>query len=139
MTVSDQKKRILVVDDDDTVLSFLTFALKEDGFQVLEAPSAERGLELLKSSIPDLILLDIMLPQMDGFELCQKIREDARFAKTPILFITAYADPSNLKRVAQVGAQGLIEKPIMYSELMAHVGDALAGKFSLPTRLKFGT
>lgn len=133
----NDEKVLLVVDDDESVLSFLSFSLKGDGFRVIEAKDAEHALAALKTNVPDLILLDIMLPKMDGFAMCKKVREDERFNKTPVLFITAYADPSSLEKTQAAGAQGLIEKPIMYSELLTQILDALAGRFSLPTRLRF--
>lgn len=139
MTRSDDNnpKTIMVVDDDESVLSFLSFSLKGEGFTVLEARDAERALQILNNKNPDLILLDIMLPQMDGFSMCAALRKNERFGDVPILFITAYADPTSLQKTADVGAQGLIEKPIMYSELLMQILDALGGRFSLPTRLKF--
>ena len=130
-------KTILVVDDDDSVLSFLSFSLHGEGFSVLQAKDAETALKLLKTKTPDLILLDIMLPKMDGFSMCKTLRRDSQFKNVPILFITAYANPSSLNQVAEAGAQGLIEKPIMYSELLTQIMEALAGRFSLPTRLRY--
>jgi CheY-like chemotaxis protein len=132
-------KTIMVVDDDDSVLSFLVFSLKAEGFSVLQASDAENALTQLQSKVPDLILADIMMPRMDGFELCKVIRQNSRLKQVPIIFITAYADPSSLKKTTEAGAQGLIEKPIMYSELLAQIMDGLSGRFSLPTRLKFAS
>lgn len=134
---SSENKVILVVDDDESVLSFLAFSLKGDGFTVIDAKDAEHGLAALNTRKPDLILLDIMLPKMDGFTMCKKVRDMPGFERVPILFITAYADPSSLQKTQQAGAQGLIEKPIMYSELLVQVLEALSGRFSLPTRLRF--
>jgi sigma-B regulation protein RsbU (phosphoserine phosphatase) len=74
---------------------------------------------------------------MDGFSMCKALRQNEKFADVPIVFITAYADPSSLQKTAEAGAQGLIEKPIMFSELLVQVLDALGGRFSLPTRLKY--
>ncbi|MCG3205444.1 MAG: Regulator of RpoS [Elusimicrobia bacterium] len=128
---------MLVVDDDESVLSFLAFSLKNDGFSVLEARDAERGLKLLKTQKPDIILLDIMLPKMDGFKMCKTLRQIPGMVTTPVLFITAYADPTSLDKTQAAGAQGLIEKPIMYSELLVQLLDALEGRFALPTRLRF--
>ena len=136
-TESMRPKTVMVVDDDESVLSFLSFSLKGEGFTVLEARNAESALNILNSKDPDLILLDIMLPQMDGFSKSKALRENDRFSDVPILFITAYADPTSLQKTADAGAQGLIEKPIMFGELYVQVLDALAGRFSLPTRLKF--
>jgi two-component system, OmpR family, phosphate regulon response regulator PhoB len=130
-------KTILVVDDDESVLSFLSFSLKSEGFDILSSGDAENALEQMKTQVPDLILLDIMLPKMNGFELCIILRANPRLMKVPVLFITAYADPNSLKTTTDVGAQGLIEKPLLFDELLLQVYDALAGRFSLPTRLKF--
>jgi CheY-like chemotaxis protein len=104
---------------------------------VLTASSAEDALKQLKHTVPNLILLDIMLPNMDGFSMCKTLRTDARLAKTPVLFITAYAEKNSVERAVEAGAQGLIEKPIMFDELHLQVMDALSGRFSVPTRLKF--
>ena len=141
MTLSDgnESKLIMVVDDDESVLSFLSFSLKGEGFTVMEAKDAEQAIRLLNTKRPDLILLDIMLPQMDGFAMCRSLRDNPQFESVPILFITAYADPTSLQKTADAGAQGLIEKPIMYSELLVQILDALSGRFSLPTRLKFAS
>jgi two-component system cell cycle response regulator len=136
-SAQDASKVVLVVDDDESVLSFLSFSLRGDGFTVLESKNAEHALLLLKTRTPDLILLDIMLPNMDGFAMCKTLRQDPNTAAVPVLFITAYADPSSLEKAQLAGAQGLIEKPIMYSELLVQVLEALSGRFSLPTRLRF--
>jgi CheY-like chemotaxis protein len=69
--------------------------------------------------------------------MCRALRENERFNRVPILFITAYADPTSLQKTADAGAQGLIEKPIMFGELLTQVIEALAGRFSVPTRIKF--
>jgi CheY-like chemotaxis protein len=127
----------MVVDDDESVLSFLAFSLRGEGFEVMSAKAAEDGLKLLKDSVPDIILLDIMLPNMDGFAMCKALRADPRLTKTPVLFITAYAERNSLDRAKESGAQGLIEKPIMFDELLLQIMDALAGRFTMPTRLKF--
>lgn len=132
-------KTILVVDDDETVLSFLSFSLKSEGFTVLEAKDAESSLKMLNTKMPDLMLLDIMLPKMDGFTMCKTLRQLPKFKDVPILFITAYADPTSLQKTKDAGAQGLIEKPIMFSELLVQILDALEGRFSIPTRLKYAS
>ena len=129
----------MVVDDDESVNSFLTFSLKQEGFEVISVFSAEDGLKKLATQIPALILLDVMLPNMDGFAMTKKIREDEKFQHTPILLITAYAQEQkvNLARTKEVGAQGFIEKPIMFDELLVQITDAITGRFSVPTRLKY--
>jgi DNA-binding response OmpR family regulator len=84
MNRSDNRpKTVMVVDDDESVLSFLSFSLKGEGFTVLEAKNAEKALDILNTKDPDLILLDIMLPQMDGFSMCRALRENERFNRVP--------------------------------------------------------
>ncbi len=127
----------MVVDDDESVQSFLLFSLSGEGFQVTIARGADQALAAIEKEVPDLFLLDIMMPGMDGFSLCKHLRENPRTAHVPILFITAYADVFSLARAKEVGAQGFLEKPIMFSELLTQIYDAFAGHFSLPTRLKY--
>ncbi len=127
----------MVVDDDESVLSFLAFSLRSEGFDVTTAKDAEQGLDLLKKAVPDVILLDIMLPKMDGFAMCKKLRAYPQFLKTPVLFITAYAEKNSLTLAKEAGAQGLIEKPIMFDEFLVQIMDALNGRFTMPTRLKY--
>lgn len=134
-----RKKTIMVVDDDESILSFLSFSLRGEGFKVLEARLAQKALTLIETQTPDLILLDIMLPQMDGFSMCKLLRSNPKFSRIPVIFITAYGDPASLNKTKAAGAQGLIEKPIMFDELLLQVLDGLNGRFSLPTRLKFST
>jgi DNA-binding response OmpR family regulator len=130
---------ILVVDDDESVLSFLAFSLAQEGFDVIRARDGETAVKILNHTTPDLLLLDVMLPNMDGFSLCQKVRQDKKFSHVPILFITAYAEEQKLtaQKAHDVGAQGFIEKPIMFDELLLQLMEALAGRDSLPTRFKY--
>lgn len=127
----------MVVDDDPSVLSFLAYSLQQEGFKVTASKNAEEALRVLEKEKPDLMLLDVMLPHMDGFTMCKKVHSDPRFSKVPVLFITAYADKDSLRKTSEAGAQGLLEKPIMFDELLLQVLDAFNGRFSLPTRLKF--
>lgn len=137
MEAGKESRSVMVVDDDESVLSFLAFSLRSEGFEVFPAKDAESALSLLKKKTPDIILLDIMLPQMDGFAMCKAVRANPKLVKVPVLFITAYAEKNSLVRAKEVGAQGLIEKPILFDELLLQVMDALAGRFTMPTRLKF--
>ena len=113
--------------------------LENDGWRVEEAEDGRAALEALRRVPADTVLLDLMMPNMDGFAMCKAIRKLNQFKTVPILFITAYADPSSLDKTRAAGAQGLIEKPIMFSELLVQVLDALQGRFSLPTRLKYAS
>ena len=80
------------------------------------------------------------MPEMSSeYTFCEAIRKCRQFDEIPILFITAYGDSNSLNRTRAVGGQGLIEKPIMFSELLVQIFDALNGRFSLPTRLKYAS
>lgn len=132
-------KSILIIDDDESVSSFISFSLQQEGFTVYTAKNAKEGLTRLKKSPIDLLLMDVMLPDLDGFSLCEKVRSESNIKQMPVLFITAYADKPgvNLQRTQEVGGQGFIEKPVMFDELFRQILDAFDGRFTLPTRLKF--
>jgi len=136
-TAGPSQKVVMVVDDDESVRSFIGFSLKSEGYTVLEERSAISALKTFEKKIPHLILLDINMPSMDGFTLCNKIRENPKTTKIPIIFITAHATPDYLQKAKEVGGQGLIEKPLMFNEFLLQVNDALTGKFTMPTRLKY--
>lgn len=129
----------MVVDDDESIRSFIRFSLDQEGFEVIEQRSGEGALKLLENRIPDLILLDIMMPGMDGFEVIKKIRSNAKWNKVPVIFITAHADPENTAKAKAAGAQGFMEKPLRFNELLRQIFDAINGNFSLPTRLKYAS
>lgn len=111
-------KKILVVDDEKNIVDILTFNLKKDGFETVEAYDGEKGLELALSIKPDLVLLDIMLPKMDGFTVCRKIREKS---SVPILMITAKEEEVDKVLGLELGADDYITKPFSTRELMARV------------------
>lgn len=134
---SEKGKLIMVVDDDESVRSLMAFSLKNEGFEVVECADAESALASFEKKVPHLVLLDIMLPRMDGFAMCKKMRQSPATAKVPVIFITAYGQPDSVQKTMEAGAQGLIEKPIMFSEMLSQILDALNGRFALPTRLKF--
>jgi len=135
--MSNSDKTILVVDDDESVRSFLSFSLKSEGFNVVDAASAEAALKSLQKLVPNIILLDIMLPKMNGFTMCKALRANQRLKHVPVLFISADVTEKTPELAKEAGAQGLIEKPIMFDEFLLQILDALEGRFALPTRMKF--
>src|SRR4051812_28799334 len=88
-TNTDQRALILVVEDDVELLTMLAFNLERHGFRVAQAADGATGLQLTRQIKPDLVLLDLMLPQLDGRQVCRSIRADAPIAQTPILILTA--------------------------------------------------
>ncbi len=111
-------KKILVVDDEKSIVDILTFNLKRDGYEIIEAYDGEEGYFKAMSENPDLILLDVMLPEMDGFEVCKKLRETSA---VPIIMITARDEEIDKVLGLELGADDYITKPFGVRELMARV------------------
>ena len=111
-------KKILIVDDEKNIVDILKFNLKKDGFDTIEAYDGEQALNLALSEKPDLILLDIMLPKMDGFTVCRKIRQTM---ETPILMLTAKEEEVDKVLGLELGADDYITKPFSPRELIARV------------------
>ena len=111
-------KTILVVEDEKAIADILIFNLQREGYQTLEANDGPEGLRLALTGAPDLILLDVMLPGMDGFEVCRKIRETSQ---VPILMLTAREEETDKVTGLELGADDYITKPFSMRELMARV------------------
>jgi len=110
--------RILVVDDDEDILNLIKGYLSSRGYQVVTAPTGEDGIRLAHMQNPDLIILDIELPDKDGIEVCQEIRQTML---TPIMFLTVRAEETDVVLGLGVGADNYITKPFKISELIAKV------------------
>ena len=119
---------ILIVDDNPTNLEVMSEALVDAGYEVAIATSGERALLQIQRSQPDLILLDIMMPGIDGFTTCQRIKEDLGFTDIPIIFMTAIADEDNKVRGLELGAVDYITKPFQEREVLARVATHLSLK-----------
>jgi two-component system, sensor histidine kinase and response regulator len=114
------KPCILVVDDNPDNITLLQTILEEEGYRVLVASSGQEALQEMRHELPNLVLLDVMMPEMDGFEVVRRIRRDRRFRSVPIVLITAYDDPF-MERGWRLGADDFIRKPIEYDELMERI------------------
>jgi two-component system, OmpR family, response regulator VicR len=111
-------KKILIVDDEKNIVDILKFNLKKEGFSTIEAYDGEQAVEMALAEKPDLILLDIMLPKMDGFTVCRKLRQTIA---TPILMLTAKEEEVDKVLGLELGADDYITKPFSPRELMARV------------------
>ncbi len=118
-------KTILAVDDSRSSLVVLSRVLSQAGYLVLEAYSGDSALDILQTVRPDLMILDIEMSNMDGYELCKKIKSDPAQAKTPILFISASDDISSKLHGFEVGAVDYLSKPFEAAEVLARVGTHL--------------
>ncbi len=117
---------ILIVDDNPANLSVLANQLVQHGFEVLAARSGESGLEKATFALPDLILLDIALPGIDGFEVCRRLKSDERTKNIPVIFMTVYTDTDHKMQGFEVGGVDYITKPFQEMEVMARVRTHLA-------------
>lgn len=111
-------KKILIVDDEKNIVDILKFNLKKEGFTTIEAYDGEQAIDLALSEKPDLILLDVMLPRMDGFTVCRRLRQQIA---TPILMLTAKEEEVDKVLGLELGADDYITKPFSQRELMARV------------------
>lgn len=112
---------ILIVDDEIGALTLIGIMLERGGFEVLKARNAGEALVLLDESTPDLIILDVMMPGMDGIELCSVIRERPATEVTPILILSARGDAESIIRGMEAGANDYIPKPILHHDLVSKV------------------
>jgi len=104
--------KILIVDDEPDILEFLEYNLKKEGYQVVTAPNGEEGIKKAELDTPDLIVLDIMMPKMDGVEVCRNLRSKPEFDKTIIAFLTAREEDYSQIAALDVGGDDYITKPI---------------------------
>jgi DNA-binding response OmpR family regulator len=124
--------KILVVDDDPELLPLVAFALRQGGFLALEAATGERALELVAEEAPDLLVLDVNLPGIDGFEVCRRLRETGD--RTPILMLTVRGDEEDLVRGLDLGADDYLTKPFSPRTLLARVRALLRRRGWQPSR-----
>jgi DNA-binding response OmpR family regulator len=123
-----QPERILVVDDNETNRDILEARLTANGYEVLHAGDGEQALAMTAQHRPDLILLDIMMPKVDGIEVCRRIKADAELAITPIILVTAKADSKDVVEGLDAGADEYLTKPIDQTALVARVKALLRRK-----------
>lgn len=107
----DRRLRVLVVDDDPNIVAVVSAILCGEGFEVFEATSGKQGLELASTTSPDVVLLDIMMPEIGGFEVYRRLRLDPRTENLPVMFLTASMKTEHMNRSTELGASGYITKP----------------------------
>ena len=120
--------RVLAVEDSATQAEELRFILTSEGFEVEVAPDAERGLERLGRQSFDLVVSDIMMPGMSGYELCRRIKEDARTREIPVVLLTTLSDPLDIIQGLESGADNFITKPYEPSNLLGRINGILANR-----------
>ncbi len=134
-------KRILIIEDDAAILRGLKDNLEYESYEVLTAADGEEGYHLIKEKKPDLIILDLMLPKMNGYELCRKVRNEG--VTTPILMLTARGEEMDRVHGLDLGADDYVTKPFSVPELLARIRAIIrriqkAKTGELPKELQFG-
>lgn len=121
-------KRIMVVDDDEMVLMALDELLKPEGYEVQTVSSGTEALQKLDQGGYDLLMLDVIMPEMDGYELCKRIRQKEKYKETPVVFLTAKSRDEDRAKGLEAGANLYLSKPISPDKLLGIVSDALGQK-----------
>ena len=122
------KKRILLVDDETQIVELVKIRLEAAGFEVVAAYDGEAALEKARTAKPDLIILDLMLPKMDGYKVCGLLKKDARYNKIPIILFSAKAQTKDIDLGRELGADAYVTKPFEAKELLAKVEGLLKVK-----------
>lgn len=115
------RPRILIIDDEESFMQILMSRLEFYGYEVVCAYNAEEGIKKAKTHRPHVILLDVIMPVMDGWECCQKLKTDAVTQKTPIIVLTSYREEDLQERFEKSGANHLVQKPGDKGELMQYI------------------
>lgn len=118
-------KKILIVEDEIELVDMLTMRLEASGYDVDTAYDGEEGLKKARENSPKLILLDLMLPKIDGYQICKLLKDDARYADIPIIMFTARAQDSEIRFGLSLGADAYITKPFEPTVLMAKIKELL--------------
>lgn len=119
---------ILAIDDEEDILELIDFNLKREGFRVITAETGEKGLKLIERENPDLLLLDLMLPGIDGFDVAKKIRNSQKLGKLPIIMLTAKGEEADVVTGLELGADDYISKPFSPRVLVARIKSVLRRK-----------
>jgi two-component system phosphate regulon response regulator PhoB len=120
-----EPQRILIVDDDAFIRRPLEFILREEGYQPVTAADAEEGLRAIEACPPDLIFLDVMMPGKDGLTWCGELKRDARYARIPIILLSARGQERDRQQALALGAADLLTKPYSPHELKRRVRELI--------------
>jgi len=121
MSKTTMPKKILIVDDEPNIIVPLEFLMEQNNYEVRVAANGEQALEVVSAYDPDLILLDIMLPGIDGYEVCQKIRGNPKFKHTKIIFLSAMARSIDVAKGMELTADEYITKPFSTADVVGKI------------------
>lgn len=124
----DIKGKILVVDDSPFIVEIIETILKDSGFEVIIADDGEKALQKAKAESPEVIVLDLMLPKMNGYEVCKILKEDEKYQQIPIIMLTARVNDEDEAKGKQAGADVYMGKPFELDDLVVKVKELLERK-----------
>ena len=122
-----EKPRILLVDDEPSIVKMVGKRLEVEGFEVIVAMDGQEGLQKAQTEQPHLIILDLMLPKLNGYEVCGILKRDSRYEKIPVLMLSARAQEKDEKEGMAVGANAFMRKPFKSQELVEKIKSLLQG------------
>ena len=129
------KKKILIIEDQATMRRNVALMLQMEGYETSTAENGRAGIEVARQQHPDLILCDVMMPEMDGYAVVQTLRDDDAFANTPFIFLTAKSDRNDIRIGMNFGADDYLTKPVVRDDLLAAVQTRLARAEALQQRI----
>lgn len=118
-------KKILIVDDEPNIIIFLDYLMRREGYEVAEAHDGEEALVSIRAERPDLVLLDVMMPKLNGFDVCKAVRKDPAYADMCIVMLTAKGREADVAKGLALGADAYIPKPFSTRDLVARVKELL--------------
>jgi len=118
-------KKILVVDDDPYILMSLEFLMKKNGYDVMVARNGTEALDIVEKQLPDLVLLDIMMPDVDGYEICKHIKGSKKLKDAKVVFMSAKSKEADIKKGYDLGASLYITKPFSTREMMKQIKELI--------------
>lgn len=116
-----KNRTILVVDDEERMARFIRLNLEQDGFHVVEAHRGMQAIEAVRVDMPDVVVLDVMMPDLDGFETCRRLKADDSTSQIPVIFLTSLSEVSDKVKGFQAGGVDFITKPFQIEEVLARV------------------
>lgn len=119
-------KRILIADDEQNIVISLEFLLRREGFEVVVAADGEEALQKIRAERPDLVLLDVMMPRRNGFDVCHEVRADPDLAGTRVMMLTAKGRDTEVAKGLALGADAYVTKPFSTRDLVEKVRELLA-------------
>jgi DNA-binding response OmpR family regulator len=120
-------KKVLIVDDELNIVTALEFLLQKSGYEVMAAQNGDEALERVESFAPDLVLLDVMIPRISGYEVCRRMRERSDWKHIKIVMLSAKGREAEVSKGVSLGADLYVTKPFSNSELVGKIGELLAG------------